>query len=59
MNHIHLPTWKYHNETLCITILNKQKCHFFLLQKWRTKRQNRFYLGGWSQWGGVGYKERV
>jgi hypothetical protein len=21
--------WKYHNETLCIAILNKQECLFF------------------------------
>jgi hypothetical protein len=28
-------TWKYHNETLCIAILNKQKMFFilFYLQK--------------------------
>jgi RNase P subunit RPR2 len=34
MNQIGLSyiyTWKYHKEIPCVAILNKQKCHFFLL----------------------------
>jgi hypothetical protein len=28
--------WKCHKETPCVAILNKEKCHFFLLQNQRT-----------------------
>jgi hypothetical protein len=42
-----------HKETLCIAILNKQKCHFiFLLQNFRTGGWNRSCLGVWYQWEG-------
>jgi hypothetical protein len=33
----------------CITILNKQECHYFL-QKQRTGGNNRSCLGSWYQW---------
>jgi hypothetical protein len=38
-------TWKCHKETPCVSTLIKQKCHFFLLQNWRTGGQNRSCLG--------------
>jgi hypothetical protein len=42
--------WKCQNETFCVVILNKQKCHFFLLQNQRTRGQNRSYLGRLVHW---------
>jgi hypothetical protein len=42
----HIYTWKCHKETPCVDILSKQKCHFFLLQNWRTGGWNRSCLGG-------------
>jgi hypothetical protein len=44
---------------MCIAILNKLKCHFFLLQNQRIGEQSRFSLGTWYQWEGGGYRERV
>jgi hypothetical protein len=47
-------------EISCVAILNKQKCHFFLLQNLRTEGWNSSCLGGWYQWerGEVGKRYR-
>jgi hypothetical protein len=41
----YIYTQKCHKETPCIAILNKQKCHSFLLQNGRTGVWNRLCLG--------------
>jgi hypothetical protein len=35
-----------HKEIPCVAILNKQKCHFFLLQNWRTEKLDLLKLPG-------------
>jgi hypothetical protein len=52
----YISTWKCHRETPCHYL---KKCHFFLLQNWRTGGQNRSFLEGWSQWEGGGGREMV
>jgi hypothetical protein len=37
---------KCHKGIPCIAILNKQKCHFFLLENQRAGGQNRSSMGG-------------
>jgi hypothetical protein len=45
-----------HNEALCIAILNKQKCLFSKTEHMKIKQ---VLCGGWYQWEGGGFKERV
>jgi hypothetical protein len=49
--------WKYHNETPCIAILNKQKCLFF--PKTEGRKLKQFWSEGSVAVGGGGRKERV
>jgi hypothetical protein len=44
------------NETLCRTILNKQKC---LFSKMEDRKVKQALSRGWYRWEGGGYKERV
>jgi hypothetical protein len=46
-----------HNETPCVIILNKQKCHFF--SKTGNRKSKQFLFGEFYQREGRGYKERV
>jgi hypothetical protein len=51
--------WKCHKETLCVALLNNQKCHFFsfFLYKIKIRRAEQILHGGWYQWeGGGGWK---
>jgi hypothetical protein len=47
---------KYHNETLCIDILNKQKCLFF---KNGGQESKTALSGGLYQWARGGNKEKM
>jgi hypothetical protein len=40
-------TWKCHNETPCVAILNKQKCHF---SKMKEKKVKQVLSWDWYQW---------
>jgi hypothetical protein len=51
-------SWKYHNETLCIDILNKQKSLFFLLKN-KVRKVKQVLSGDCYQWEERGYKERM
>jgi hypothetical protein len=53
----YMYTWKCHNETLHIAILNKQKCLFFF-SKTENRKQSRSCLRGWYQWEGEDIKKR-
>jgi hypothetical protein len=52
----YIHTWECHNETLCIAILNKQKCLHFKMEDRKVKQ---VLSGDWCQWKGGKYKERV
>jgi hypothetical protein len=52
----YIYTQKCYSETPCIAILNKQKCLFSKVEDWKVKL---VLSGGWYQWEGGGYKERV
>jgi hypothetical protein len=52
----YIYTWKCHNETPCIAILNKQS--FFFLPKIENREAKQVLSGGWYQREGGGYKEK-
>jgi hypothetical protein len=45
--------YKCHNETPCITIINKQKC---LSKNMKFKKIKQILSGGWYQWEGGGHE---
>jgi hypothetical protein len=53
----YIYAWKCHNETLCIDILNKQKCLFF--SKTEDKKCKSGNVWGLVLEGGGRYKESV
>jgi hypothetical protein len=45
-----------YDEHVCIAILNRQKC---LFSKMENRKIKQVLSGGWCQWEGRGYKEKV
>jgi hypothetical protein len=45
----YICTWKCHNETPCVVILNKQKC---LFSKTENREVKQVLPGVWYQWEG-------
>jgi hypothetical protein len=39
MEYIYIYTWKCHNESPCVAVWNKQKCHFFFFYKIRERKE--------------------
>jgi hypothetical protein len=54
---LYIYTWKCHNETPCIVILNKQKCLF--LQKNKKRKAKQVIVWGLVPLGERKIKERV
>jgi hypothetical protein len=51
--------WKCHKDNSCIAILNKQEYHFFFYKTGEQESGSCTVWGGWYQWEGRGYGERV
>jgi hypothetical protein len=51
--------WKCHKETPCVSILNKQKCHFFSFTKSENRKMEKVLSGGIIPVGVGGCGERL